>query len=292
MAVVAPSGPVDRGRLAAGCALLRDLGLDVVTGAHVTDRTGYLAGEDGHRAADLQAAWCDPAIRAVLCARGGYGAMRVLDRLDWDALAEAGPKLLHGASDVTALHQAFGARLGLVTAFGPMVAAGLPVSDDSDRVTVASLRAALFTPRRERVIVPPRPCVLRPGRVTGTLCGGNLSMLAATWGTPFAPASGPGRIVLLEDVNEEPYRVDRLLTQLLLGGWFDGVAGVVLGSWIAEAPAGALLEVLAERLRPLGVPILGGFPIGHGRPQLTVPLGWRVHLDADEPKLTIPAASP
>src|SRR5690606_32186578 len=140
VAVVAPSGPAAPSRLEIGCAVLRDLGLDPVVGKHALDRVNLgepgpvrdgwhrLAGSDADRAADLQAAWCDPDVRAVLCARGGYGATRVLDHLDWDALEAAtgtsgrGPKILHGSSDITALHVAFGARLGITTSFGPMPA--------------------------------------------------------------------------------------------------------------------------------------------------------------------------
>ncbi|WP_243716564.1 LD-carboxypeptidase, partial [Actinomadura sp. KC345] len=143
VAVIAPSGPADPARLEAGCAVLRDLGLDAVVGKHALDRVNLgppgpvrgdwhrLAGSDAGRAADLQAAWCDPRVRAVVCARGGYGATRVLDHLDWDALEAAadasaasgrGPKILHGSSDVTALHAAFGTRLGVTTSFGPMPA--------------------------------------------------------------------------------------------------------------------------------------------------------------------------
>lgn len=274
IAVVAPSGPADPARLERGCSILRGLGLDVVVGEHALDRgpLRYLAGSDADRAADLQDAWCDPRIAAVLCARGGYGATRVLDHLDWAALREAPPKLLHGSSDITALHIAFGGRLGVTTSFGPMVAT---LVVDAGAEVLDHLRAGLFGAgapvRGDRA--------LRAGRAEGTLTGGNLSLLASLIGTPYAPEPAAGRIAFLEDVDEAPYRVDRMLTQLLQAGWFDGVAGIVLGTWIG---CGDLAPVFADRLMPLGVPILAGVPVGHGPRQLTLRLGAPALLDAGE----------
>lgn len=287
VAVVAPSGPVDPARLDRGCALLRSWGLDVVVGAHVRERAdppiGYLAGRDADRAADLQRAWTDPEVAAVLCARGGYGAMRILPFLDWDALRAAGPKILLGSSDITALHDAFGARLGLVTLFGPMIAAEVVAGERADAATVEALRRVLLEPALATLTVSGARTVL-PGRGDGVVVGGTLALLAAGLGTPFAR---PGRagIVILEDVGEPAYRLDRYLTQLLLAGWFDGVHGIALGSWV---DCGADAEdVVIERLTPLGVPLLAGLPLGHGRPQLTVPLGVRAHLDADARALSV-----
>ncbi|MDL4777109.1 MULTISPECIES: S66 peptidase family protein [Thermomonosporaceae] len=327
VAVVAPSGPADPARLEAGCAVLRDLGLDVTVSAHVLDRTGLggagpvpeawqrLAGTDADRAADLQAAWCDPGVRAVICARGGYGATRVLDHLDWPALAAAtgaaveagpGPKALHGSSDITALHAAFGTRLGITTSFGPMPAGRLadlaPAGADADTPapgpgdavlarTLDGLRAVLF---KEEGAVGTGPRVLtgthalRPGRAEAVLTGGNLSLLAALLGTPYAPPPAAGRVVFLEDVAEAPYRIDRMLTQLLQAGWFDGAAGVALGSWTRCGDPAEVDAVLAGRLGPLGVPILAGVPAGHGPCQRTLELGVPVRLDAGALTLEAP----
>ncbi|MGH9246469.1 MAG: S66 peptidase family protein [Acidimicrobiales bacterium] len=283
MAVVAPSGPVDSDRLELGSERIRRLGLDVRAGDHVTAHHRYLAGRDADRAADLQAAWCDPDIRAVICARGGYGAGRLLPLLDWDALAAAGPKLLHGSSDITALHMVFGDRLGLVTSFGPMPANLLLGGAEPDAESLDHLRRALFEPQSARRFRGTH--ALAGGTATGTLVGGNLSLLAAAIGTPWRPAPARGRLVLLEDVCEEAYRVDRMLTQLLHAGWLAGAAGIVLGSW--EECGDDIEETLAERLRPLGVPILAGLPVGHGRPQLTMPLGIEATLDADRRLLIV-----
>ncbi|GLW23298.1 MULTISPECIES: S66 peptidase family protein [Microbispora] len=265
VALVAPAGPVDPVRLERGGAVLEELGLRVVHGASVRAREGYLAGPDAARAADLQEAWCDPEVAAVICARGGYGTTRLLGLLDWDAMAAAGPKILLGSSDITALHRAFADRLGLATLFGPMPACAT-ISDPGgpEPVTFAHLRQALFEGGTPAPITGDR--VVVPGRAEGRLTGGNLALLAALCGTPYA-MRGEGRIVLLEDVTEEPYRIDRMVTQLLQAGCLDGAAGIVLGSWV---DCGDPLPVLAERLAPLGVPVLAGLPVGHGSPQLSM----------------------
>ncbi|MGW5264064.1 S66 peptidase family protein [Microbispora sp. NPDC004025] len=276
VALVAPAGPVDPVRLERGTEVLTGLGLRVVHGASVLAREGYLAGSDAARAADLRDAWCDPGVAAVVCARGGYGTTRLLGLLDWDAMAAAGPKILLGSSDVTALHRAFADRLGLATLFGPMPAtAAIGGAEGPEPVTFAHLREALFeggTPapiKGDRVIVP--------GRAEGRLTGGNLALLAALCGTPYA-LRARGRVVLLEDVTEEPYRIDRMVTQLLQAGCLDGAAGIVLGSWV---DCGDPLPMLAERLAPLGVPVLAGLPVGHGTPQLSVWLETNVAIVAE-----------
>src|SRR5690606_7678369 len=278
VAVVAPSGPAAPSRLEVGCAVLRDLGLDAVVGKHALDRVNLgrpgpvrdgwhrLAGSDADRAADLQSAWCDPGVRAVICSRGGYGATRVLDHLDWDALEEAaevdaasgrGPKILHGSSDITALHAAFGTRLNITTSFGPMPAG-----------VIADLGPAL-----------PGTPALRPGRAEGPLTGGTLSLLTSLLATPYAPPPAAGCIVFLEDVSEAPYRVDRMLVQLLQSGWLVGAAGIALGTWRDCGDPAELDAVFDARLGPLGVPILAGFPAGHGPHQRTLELGAPAVLD-------------
>jgi Uncharacterized proteins, homologs of microcin C7 resistance protein MccF len=281
VAVVAPCGPVDPGRLARGVRVLTGLGLDVVTAPGVLRRTGYLAGTDAERARDLTEAWCDPGVAAVLCARGGYGATRLLDRLDWAALRAAGPKILLGSSDVSALHRAFADRLGVATCFGPMPAcATIGDPEGPEPRSLAALRAALFEGGRPAAVRGTE--VLVPGRARGPLTGGNLTLLAALCGTPYAMRA-EGRIVLLEDIREQPYRVDRMLTQLLQAGCLDGAAGVALGSWVE---CGDVLPVLAERLAPLGVPVIAGLPIGHGSPQFSVWFGTEATIDAESCSLT------
>jgi muramoyltetrapeptide carboxypeptidase len=291
VAIVAPSGPVDRARLESGCDRLRGLGFEVVVGKRSLDRVTLagsvdgpsawqrLAGTDADRAADLRDAWCDPEVRAVLCARGGYGATRILGRLDWTALSAAGPKILHGSSDITALHVAFGRRLGITTSFGPMVAGLVAGGETRSMVHLEAALSAGGAPVRGTHVIA-------GGRARGVLIGGNLSLLTALLGTTHAPAPAAGAIAFLEDVAEAPYRVDRMLTQLLQAGWFDEVAGIALGTWTGCGDPAELDGVLASRLGRLGVPVLAGLPVGHGPTQLTVELGGVVDLDADGGVLT------
>jgi len=279
VAVVAPGGPVSPRLLARGVGVLRSWGLEVevACGAAPDGRLPYLAADDAARAHELQRAWCDPDVAAVLCARGGYGALRVVDLLDWDAMAAAGPKHFVGSSDNTALHAVLGPRCGLVTLFGPMVATAAVTADPA---ACEGLRRALFDPPTE-LRGGPGARALVGGRATGVTVGGTLSLLAAALGAPGLPPPPDGAIALLEDVTESPYRIDRLLTQLLRAGWFDRVAGIALGSWQECGPPDEVRDVVLDRLGPLGVPLVEELGFGHCRGQLTVPLGAEVELDAD-----------
>lgn len=287
VAVVAPSGPVPRERLDTGLDILRGWDLDPVVAPHVLDRHptfDYLAGADEARARDFQDAWCDPSVAAVFCARGGYGAQRMTDLLDWEALRAAGPKTLLGFSDITALHEAFAVRLGLATLHGTMIAAHGFLKDEPTR---AQLRDTLFEPERTRVLGAPTARALVPGRARGVTVGGCLALLASGLGTPDGRPGVPGGILLLEDIGEEPYRIDRMLTQLLRAGWLDGVAGIALGSWRDCGPYEQVRAVLADRLGGLGVPIVEELGFGHCETSLAVPLGVPVVLDADAGTLTV-----
>lgn len=251
VAVVAPSGPVPEARLHAGLEVLRGWGLDPVVAPHVLhrhDRFSYLAGADAARADDLQRAWCDPSVDAVLCARGGYGAQRMADLLDWEAMRRAGPKVFVGFSDITALHEAFATRLGLVTLHGPM-AAGIDFIG-SERAR-DHLHSTLFAPEKVQTIATEGKALV-PGRARGVTLGGCLSLLAAELGTPHARPSARGGLLCLEDVGEETYRLDRYLTQLLRSEWPAGVRGILLGSWHDCDPYDTVRAMLTDRLAPSG----------------------------------------
>ncbi|MER7955121.1 LD-carboxypeptidase [Streptomyces sp. NPDC096030] len=287
VAVVAPSGPIPEERLAAGLDILRGWDLEPVVAPHVLDvhpELGYLAGTDGSRARDLQEAWCDPAVSAVICARGGYGVQRMVDLVDWTAIRAAGPKVFVGYSDVTALHEAFAVRAGLATLHGPMAAAATFLKDPR---TQESLRATLFEPESVRTLGLDTARPLVPGRAHGVTLGGCVSLLASDLGTPHARPSARGGLLLLEDVGEEPYRLDRILTQLLRSGWLDGVAGIALGSWAECGPYGEVRAVLADRLGTLGVPVVEELGFGHSETALTFPLGVPGVLDAESGTLTL-----
>lgn len=284
--IVAPAGPVPAGALEAGLEVLRDWGLDPVVAPHVLDdhRSGYLAGADRARADDLQDAWCDPALAAVICARGGYGTQRMVDLLDWEAMGRATPKVFLGYSDITVLHEAFATRLGLATLHGPMP--GTP-SFPADGAGRDHLRRTLFAPEDVQVLHAPAGRALVPGRAAGVTLGGCLSLLASDIGTRSGRPSAAGGILLLEDTGEEAYRLDRFLTQLLRTGWLDGLAGIALGSWEGCGPGEEVRALLLDRLGPLGVPVLDNLGFGHCVPTLTVPLGVPAVLDADAATLTL-----
>ncbi|MET9270110.1 LD-carboxypeptidase [Kribbella sp. NPDC003557] len=280
VAVVAPSGRVDAARLDAGVVHLRSWGLEVDVMPSVLAGHGqfaYLAADDKARALDLRNAWLDPQYAAVFCARGGYGVQRMVEYVDLDELV-ALPKWFVGFSDITALHEPLNAR-GLVTIHGPMAAA---VEQLNDAVGRERLRALLFEPSTVTDLLAPIGARTVVGGVAeGVLRGGNLAMLAASVGTPtYAPPAG---VVVLEDVDEAGYRVDRLLTQLLRAGWFDQVTGLVVGDFSGTQDP---VEVIAERLEPLGVPTVAGAAIGHEALNLAVPLGLPVRLDATAGVLT------
>ncbi|HYO33758.1 MAG TPA: DUF4031 domain-containing protein [Nocardioidaceae bacterium] len=283
--VAATSGVVPSQSLARGQALLESWGLRVRRGAHVLaahPTLDHLAGPDEDRAADFTDAWLDPDAAAVMVARGGFGSQRILDLLDWRRLAEAGPKLFIGFSDVTALHQAIAARLGLVTLHGHVVTS----LGSAEPASAEFLRRLAMEPESIVELLAGCSVTVVPGQATGVLTGGNLSLLAAEVGTRFS-RSGRGGIVVLEDAGEPAYRVDRLLTQLLRAGWFDGVAGLVIGSFTDCGPPEEVEAVLHARLVPLGVPMVAGFDFGHTPSMVSVPFGVRAALDADRGTLIV-----
>ncbi|MFF4951196.1 LD-carboxypeptidase [Streptomyces chattanoogensis] len=289
VAVVAPSGPLVPERLDGGLDLLRGWDLDPVAAPHVRgshDTLRYLAAPDEDRARDLQEAWCDPSVKAVFAARGGYDAQRMVDLLDWSALRAAAPKPLIGFSDVTVLHEAFAVRAGVATLHGPAIAGEAFLKDDATR---EGLRRMLFAPESVRTVVSSSARPLVPGRARGVTLGGCLTMLATELGTPHARPGAAGGLLLLEDVGEPPYRIDRALTQLLRAGLLEGVAGIVLGSWARCGPYERVREVLRDRLGGLGVPVAEEFGFGHGDSALTLPLGVRAELDATAGTLTFDA---
>ena len=282
------SGPVDPEPLAAGLDALRFAGLDPVTYPSLTDpgtMRPYLAGDDAMRARDLRAALTDPGIAGILFARGGYGAQRTLEAMDWDGLGpDAGlpPKVLAGYSDVTAVLEAVAVRFGWASLFSPMAA----IRDGAAHYSFGSLLRTLMRPDQAMTIRYPQTVTLVPGVARGVTTGGTLSLLSSSLGTGTSrPARGG--ILLLEDVGEEPYRVDRMLTQLRRSGYLDGVAGIVTGTFTGCEPPELIQDILAERLGPLAVPMLAWANVGHGGPFQTFPLGIEAELDADRATLSL-----
>jgi muramoyltetrapeptide carboxypeptidase len=291
VALVAPSGPVREERTAGAIALLSAWGLVVAPGPDVYARHGFLAGTDAQRLAGLNAALADPVVRGVVCARGGYGAQRIVDGLDLDAV-RADPKLVVGFSDITALHLALWRGARLASLHGPVAS---QLTDDFAPESVASLRSAIGTGDPVVLAADPDgdtgPLRVPGAAVTGTLLGGNLCLLAAGVGTPDQPDLRDA-VLLIEEVDEPPYKIDRMLTQLRRAGVLDGVAGIALGQFTrcADEWPMSTVDVLTDRLGDLGVPVLGGLPVGHGPGALTVPLGVPATLDVAAGTLTAAAA--
>jgi muramoyltetrapeptide carboxypeptidase len=284
--VIAPAGPFEPAAFERGLEVLSGrLGLRPRCRPDVGARLGYLAGDDARRLEEWREAVADPEARAIFCARGGYGSMRLLPSIDPAPLLDR-PKLLVGFSDVTALHALLN-RAGLATVHGPVVTQlGRAPADAVDH-----LEALLTgTAPRPGPWAPPGPgaglegsAVVVPGRATGPLLGGTLALLSHLCGTPWLP-SLEGAILAIEDVGEAPSRLDRYLTQLRLAGALDGLAGVVVGQLSGcDAGDGAAAEVVRAAVRALGVPAVEGLPFGHEDRNLALPLGPRATLVAPGP---------
>lgn len=293
--LIAPASPFSAEKLANARANFTNLGFQVREGKNLFAQNGYLAGSDEQRLADIHWAFGDPEIEAVWCIRGGYGCTRLLPDMDFD-LIRRNPKPFIGYSDVTALHTAIHAKTGLVTFHGPVAASDFPEN------TLAHFRAVLMEPVSDYTIHIPvetdvlpgdefRPFVITAGKTRGRLAGGNLSLLSAMAGTPFAP-SFHGKIAFIEDVGEQPYRIDRMLTQLLQATDLRKAAGIALGVFSGCQPKGdgpslSLADTLRDRLGSLGMPVLYGIPFGHVDHQATIPVGIEAELDTQAGTLTL-----
>jgi muramoyltetrapeptide carboxypeptidase len=296
--VVAPaSPPPDPRAIDRATALLRALGFQVKLGTHVRQRRGFLAGTDRERAGDLMKLFADPGVKAILCVRGGHGVTRLLPLLDF-GLIRRHPKIFVGYSDLTALHAALQARANLVTFHGPMLNADF-LAHHFPPFTCESFFRTLTQPAAPGSLCQGCPdktvSVLRGGTASGLLTGGNLTMLCALLGTPWQPVLR-GKILLLEEINEAPYRVDRMLTQLLNAGLLQTAAGIAIGQNHACEDRIArkrgecrqsLRDVFRDRLLPLRVPVVTGLPFGHVPLNATVPLGVAAVLDGKRGDLVV-----
>lgn len=283
--IVSPaSRPLDEAPYRRGLGYLRQLGYSILESEHVLFRRGYLAGDDDDRASDFNAMVQNPQIGAIFCTRGGYGTPRLLDRIDYDAL-QARPRIVVGYSDITALQLAIWAKTGVITFSGPMVA--VEMGRGIAPFTEASFWSALSPLQSPRLLINPidNPTrVMKPGRAEGRLLGGCLSLINVLLGTPYCP-DFRGAILLLEDIDEEPYRVDRYLAQLRLAGVLDQVSGIVLGQFIdceprdPEKPSLTVTEIFDDYFGSLNIPILTNFAYGHGGVKHTIPIGSHAILD-------------
>jgi muramoyltetrapeptide carboxypeptidase len=291
IALVAPGSAPAADRLAEGIAYLTARGYDVRPHPSIPAGRAYLSATDSARALAIQESFADPEVDAIFCIAGGYGAVRTLPLLNWEAIAKT-PKIFLGYSDVTALHLALNQRVGLVTFHGPLVATTMhkPLSP----LTANSLWQALASDAPAGVLPPPAKglTVLAPGRAKGPLLAGNLSVLCSMLGGPFAPDT-TGKVLFLEETSEHPCRLDELLSQFKMAGLFQKAAGIVFArlhrchardpGWPVWDP----VHVLQDAFRDLGRPVLYGLEFGHTARKLTLPCGVRVELDTDPPRICI-----
>jgi muramoyltetrapeptide carboxypeptidase len=309
IAIIAPaSAPPDPKAVDYSVAVLQKLGFKPKLGPHVRKRFGFLAGTDRERAGDIMKMFTDSKVNAILCLRGGYGTPRLLPLLDYKAI-HSHPKIFIGFSDITALHCAFLLRSSLISFHGPMLNSDL-IKPDCPSFTIDSLLRTVFNPapagslthslnpalkRTSQPSAPLRPISLRRGTASGTLIGGNLSLLCGLIGTPYEP-SFKNKILFFEDVDEPPYRFDRMLTYLLNTGLLRQVSGIAIGTNAnSEDPKAktareyrqTLTDVLNERLSSLKGPIVMNLPFGHVPFNATLPIGIRATLDANKCDLII-----
>ena len=290
VALLCASSAVPEERLEPSIAAVKAMGLDPVVypSCYYVNRHGYFAADDAQRAKDLQDAFSDLTIQGIICIRGGYGAGRLLPFLNWRDIARH-PKPLFGYSDVTALHIALNQCCRMVSYQTPM-----PSTEwykDTDDFTVTYLRRALFGALTGPMPMGENVETLQGGKAKGLLCGGNLSLVCDSLGTPWE-IDTKGKILFLEDVGEKTYRIDGMLTQLRNAGKLDDCAGILLGYWTdcePEYPDRTLTipEIIEEVVLPAGKPVLSGLACGHSLPTMSLPLGAMAVMDADAKTLEV-----
>jgi len=277
--IVAPAGPFDPKNFSQGLSTLESLGFRTRVSDEIFEKTGYLAGNDAQRARLVNRLFKDPAINAIVCARGGFGSLRILPLVDFGIIRK-NPKVFVGFSDITALLTAITNRSGLVSFHGPVVTTLAKASE----MTCNTLLGAISSDMPLEV-QPANGVVIQAGRAQGPLIGGNLTTLCHLLATPFEPRF-KHRILLLEDRGEALYRIDRMLCQMKLAGCFDDIAGLVLGSFEECGDLGVIYQIFQEHFQDIHIPILAGFDIGHGKQNMTIPFGIEAILDTDKQLLS------
>ncbi len=297
LGLIAPGSYISEDELKDSKENLEKLGYKVFYNERILAKTGYLAGNDKSRAEELNSMFADPKINGIICARGGYGCTRILPMLDYDIIRN-NPKVLIGYSDITALLNGIYAETGLVTFHGPV---GISSFND---FSVTYFNEVLVHPENNLVLISTKGedqreedkiTTIVSGKSVGELMGGNLSVLNSLIGTKY-DFSGEGKIVFLEEVGEEPYRIDRMLTQLIQSGKFDKAAGIALGVFKDCEPkekdpsfstSFSLLEVLFDRLLNLNIPVIYGLSFGHIKNKFTLPIGIKAELDTINQTMTL-----
>jgi len=284
--LVAPASPTPEEKVIASKEKLEELGFRVKVGRSCCAKYGYLSGKDDLRASDLNLMFMDNYVNGIMCIRGGYGTPRILDKIDY-AIIRNNPKVFIGYSDITAIHIALNQICKLVTFHGPM--ASTDMLKEFDEFTKESLINCITSEETIGSVKNPEGYKIETlvgGYTEGGLVGGNLSLIAATIGTPFE-IDTRGKILFMEDIDEEPYSIDRMLTQLALAGKLDNALGFILGDWNnctakPNEPSLTLTEVFNDLIVPLNKPTVYNVKAGHCKPMITLALGLDVALDADK----------
>jgi len=273
--IVAPASHFDMENYNLGVHVLESMGFYVSVLDGIFDRNGYFAGPDIHRANLLNKLFADTSIKAIVCARGGYGSIRILPLLDYNIIRN-NPKIFVGFSDVSSILSTIYAKCGFVTFHGPMVT----TLSDASQKTKESMIAAFLSDIKLEITIKDG-ITLRHGSASGIVSGGNLATLCYLAGTPFEP-SFKDHILFLEDKGESIYKIDRMLTQMKMAGFFEDIAGLVLGFFEDCGEIEEVFSVFDNIFEDENIPILAGFEAGHGRNNITIPFGIKATLDSDK----------
>jgi len=276
--IVAPAGPFDPEKFIKGKSVLESMGFQTFFDDDIFQKHGFLAGTDIHRADQVNRLFAEPTVQAIFCARGGYGSMRILSLLDFETI-QTHPKIFLGFSDISALLSVLYDRCGLVTFHGPVVTTLAKASEK----TIMAMKTVL-TSDVSLELIPENGKVIKSGVCSGVLIGGNLTTLCHLVGTSFVP-NFKGKILLIEDVGEMPYRIDRMLTQMKLAGCFNEIVGLILGGFNECGYLNEVVEIFSNIFEDADIPILTGFEVGHGEHNLTIPMGLGATLDTKSKKL-------
>lgn len=282
--LISPAGAENPDKIKESIKYIESLGFNIKEGKHIYKRLGYLAGSDNDRAEDLMNMFRDDNVDMILCVRGGYGTMRILPNIDFDVIQQ-NPKIFAGFSDITTFLNIIYQKCGLITFHSPMCNSNL-----LDKYTLESFLNTFMNGYKPYIIKNPNniptKCFSSKRSVFGELVGGNLSLLCSTIGTPFE-IDTKGKIIFIEEVGEEPYKIDRLLTQLLLSGKLDECSGIILGQFTnCELPhyerSLTLNEVITDRILNLNKPTITNIQSGHSYPKLTLPIGSKIRMNCIE----------
>jgi muramoyltetrapeptide carboxypeptidase len=279
LGIVAPAGPFDLKKFMKGKAVLESMGFRTFFDEKIFQQHGFFAGTDVQRADQVNRLFADPAVQAIVCARGGYGSMRILPFLDFKIIQD-NPKIFVGFSDISVLLFILHARCSLVTFHGPVVT----TLANADEQTIGAMHQVM-TSNKHLELKPEKGIVIKPGVSSGVVVGGNLTTLCHLVGTPYTPRFNE-MILFLEDRGEAPYRIDRMLIQMKLSGCFEGLKGLFLGSFEACGKRDDIFHIIEEVFKEVNIPILSGFEIGHSRINITIPMGLRATLNTNRRVLT------